>query len=550
MVPNFFVCVSEEEERGKEKRREEEEEEEEGGGGGIGMATASLIKEDPHIADTVNKTVIYCYLLLTGYSPDARLIPYLELAGFGSAALIRTFDLRYDLISALVKRWRPETHTFHLPCGECTVTLEDVALQLGLPIDGSPVTGHLLDNATEEELMCAARAYIMHIIGGVLMPDANNNRVHIMYLPLLTDLHNVRSYSWGSAVLTMLYCELCRTTNPYAADIGGCLILLQSWALYQMPFLASVSHQPYVYPLVNRWSIYPGIGRSYTVPIYRLLIEQHAGEGFIWMPYRRPEIVAVIPSSAYVHSQLWCTNTPIINFNVVEWCHGDRVLWQFGCIQYIPDPPKEVGKVYCINKKWKHGMHWRVVHRRYIAVWDNRMGRRPRMDMSSDLQPSPEYMQWYFSMGKPYLLGAQSTPEAKSEQSHSHSADTSYHPDFPDNDYFPGSSGGGYHYGFDNFGSSPSQHSTSLGLYPPQYSTSLGPYPPQYSTPPGMYPLQHGTPPGSSSSMPFEPYDFSSMYQTPSPTTEEDVGRRDHPQREHRPPNRYTPRTTPSNHQL
>ncbi|MFQ6645248.1 hypothetical protein Gotur_019228 [Gossypium turneri] len=68
-------------------------------------------------------------------------MPYLERAGFGSAALIRTFDLRYDLISTLVERWRPETHTFHFPCGKCTVTLEDVALQLGLPIDGSPVTG-------------------------------------------------------------------------------------------------------------------------------------------------------------------------------------------------------------------------------------------------------------------------------------------------------------------------------------------------------------------------------------------------------------------------
>ncbi|XP_052874598.1 serine/threonine-protein phosphatase 7 long form homolog [Gossypium arboreum] len=365
------------------------------------MATASLIKEDPHIADTVNKTESYRVLRGRvnglGYSPDARLIPYLELAGFGSAALIRTFDLRYDLISALVECWRSETHTFHLPCGECTVTLEDVALQLGLPIDGSPVTGvsaiaepaalcysllgaspgddesnlsglkftwlkanfqHLRDNATEEELMCAARAYIMHIIGGVLMPDANNNR---------------------------------------------------SWALYRMPFLASVSHQPYVYPLVNRWSIYPGIGRSYTVPIYRLLIEQHAGEGISYSNIRDiPEIVVVIPFSAYVHSQLWCTNAPIINFNVVEWYHGDRVLRQFGCIQYIPEPPKEVGKVHGINKRGKHGMHWGVVHQRYIAVWDNRMGRRPRMDMSSDLQPSPEYMQWYFSMGKPYLLGAQS----------------------------------------------------------------------------------------------------------------------------------------------
>ncbi|MFQ6656992.1 hypothetical protein Gotur_026858 [Gossypium turneri] len=74
-------------------------------------------------------------------APDARLMPYLELARFGSVALIRSSDLRFDILSALVERWRLETHTFHLPCGECMVTLEDVALQVGLPIDGSPVTG-------------------------------------------------------------------------------------------------------------------------------------------------------------------------------------------------------------------------------------------------------------------------------------------------------------------------------------------------------------------------------------------------------------------------
>ncbi|KAG8483520.1 hypothetical protein CXB51_022373 [Gossypium anomalum] len=483
---------------------------------------ASLIKKDvPHICDTVNKTDSYRVLRGRvngiGYPPDARLMSYLELAGFGSAALTRTFDLRYDLISALVERWLPETHTFHLPCGECTVTLEDVALHFGLPIDGDAVTGvsaivkpaalcysllgaslgdaestfselkftwlkaifqYLSVSATEEELVCAAQAYILHIIGGVLMSNSNNNKVHLQYLPLLADLRNVRSYSWGSAVLAMLYRELCRTAKLDAVDMGGCLVLLQSWALSRMPFLASVSHQPYIFLLVNRWSIYPGIGRSYTISIYRLMIEQHAEEG---------------------------------------------------C---IPDPPIQVGEVHGINKRGKHGQHWGVTHRSFVAVWENRMARRPQIDICSDLRPSLEYIQWYSSMGKPYLLGGQSTiipphvqrsgayepvadiepdpqpdpeldpePEPESEQSyshsantsyhsdfqsngylsgspsHSHSADTSYHPDLPGNDYFSGSSGGGYHYGFNIFRSYPPQHNTSPGPYPPHYSTTPGPYP-------------------------------------------------------------------------
>ncbi|KAG8503631.1 hypothetical protein CXB51_001567 [Gossypium anomalum] len=39
------------------------------------------------------------------------------------------------LVNALVERWRPDMHTFYLPCNECIVTLEDVQLQLGLPVD-------------------------------------------------------------------------------------------------------------------------------------------------------------------------------------------------------------------------------------------------------------------------------------------------------------------------------------------------------------------------------------------------------------------------------
>ncbi|KAA3471034.1 serine/threonine-protein phosphatase 7 long form-like protein [Gossypium australe] len=51
------------------------------------------------------------------------------------------------IVSALVERWRLEMHTLHLLCGECTITLKDVQLQLGLPVDGSVVNGsvHAID---------------------------------------------------------------------------------------------------------------------------------------------------------------------------------------------------------------------------------------------------------------------------------------------------------------------------------------------------------------------------------------------------------------------
>ena len=41
------------------------------------------------------------------------------------------------LISAFMERWHRQTSTFHLPVGELTITLDDVACLLHLPIIGA-----------------------------------------------------------------------------------------------------------------------------------------------------------------------------------------------------------------------------------------------------------------------------------------------------------------------------------------------------------------------------------------------------------------------------
>ncbi|QHO21069.1 uncharacterized protein DS421_11g343430 [Arachis hypogaea] len=76
-----------------------------------------------------------------------QIIPYLETARLYHLARLNSkwFWVDEPLLSAFVERWRPETHTFHVPFGECTITLQDVAYQLGLPIDGEAVSGCLTD---------------------------------------------------------------------------------------------------------------------------------------------------------------------------------------------------------------------------------------------------------------------------------------------------------------------------------------------------------------------------------------------------------------------
>lgn len=70
-----------------------------------------------------------------------RVLHYLIRVGFYGVARIGFIRLDHALITALVERWRQETHTFHFLTGESTVTLQDVSVLLGLAVDGSPITG-------------------------------------------------------------------------------------------------------------------------------------------------------------------------------------------------------------------------------------------------------------------------------------------------------------------------------------------------------------------------------------------------------------------------
>ncbi|CAI0604190.1 unnamed protein product [Linum tenue] len=48
-------------------------------------------------------------------------------------------EMDNNLLTAMVERWRKETHTFHLLEGEMMITLKDVAMLTEFPINGDVI---------------------------------------------------------------------------------------------------------------------------------------------------------------------------------------------------------------------------------------------------------------------------------------------------------------------------------------------------------------------------------------------------------------------------
>ncbi|XP_074360523.1 serine/threonine-protein phosphatase 7 long form homolog isoform X1 [Apium graveolens] len=222
------------------------------------------------------------------------MIPILEDLRFDGVSRLSCINIDWSLITALVERWRPETHSFHLPVGECTVTLQDVGVLLGLRIDGDVITGttggvdggwtnlverifgkrpkeedkelkggrlqlswltscikNLQDSPSEDDVKRYTQSYILQLIAGILFTDHSGGQVHCMYIPLIQDFDRCKSLAWGAAVLAYLFRELCKSCRAGVEEMAGCVLLLQLWAWTRLPFLAPVPRGPVLETLDN-----------------------------------------------------------------------------------------------------------------------------------------------------------------------------------------------------------------------------------------------------------------------------------------------------------
>ncbi|KAK1632093.1 hypothetical protein QYE76_006408 [Lolium multiflorum] len=206
----------------------------------------------------------------TEFIRPTGLMPFISLVSRGGP------HMNPSALTALVDRWRPETHTFHLRAGEMAPTLQDVSMILALPIQGEPLCintasdgwrqqmegligrappapenpkqrvpagasfewirtnfGECPIEADEDTRRTYARVYLWYMISRTLFPDSGGKLAHWCWLKALTVLDD--RWSWGTAALAYLYRQLdeaCRRTGSRTGSggIGGCMLLLSVWS--------------------------------------------------------------------------------------------------------------------------------------------------------------------------------------------------------------------------------------------------------------------------------------------------------------------------------
>ncbi|RYR74158.1 hypothetical protein Ahy_A02g008787 [Arachis hypogaea] len=339
------------------------------------------------------------------YHPSVE--DHLRVTGFYHASQIGVVQCQKALINALVERWRPETHTFHLPIGECTVTLEDVVVILGLPTNGLPVTGMTLSSFEALEGEC------FHQFGvAPRKADCRGSGIKLTWLRnlkeriQLTDENSMQRYVKCHIMLllgTILLGDksLCRASRFDCKEIDGPLTLLLAWFWIRLPYLAPSTREPRSFPLANRWRNWERGDNRYrylSLAHFRKALDEVQEGQFVWVAYGVDRIdPGIIPEDILMHAVVWSATVPLISFESIEWHATDRIRRQFGFVQGVPPQEWNLGRAHGETLAGPKNLDWATApsHSCWIMQWTNKYNNVLTEYLEPSQHPLDVYMHWY-----------------------------------------------------------------------------------------------------------------------------------------------------------
>ncbi|KAH1237941.1 Serine/threonine-protein phosphatase 7 long form [Glycine max] len=161
----------------------------------------------------------------------------------------------------------------------------------------------LLAEPTQQQLVTHSRTYILRLIGEVLIPHKSQNRVHLMYLPLLA------TFEWDSTCLAHLYREICRTILSIIQKNGRMYNVVVVLDMLLHVIHSTKGRMPTVISTCNMTLTY-SISLDKEVESYDFL-------GSLAMPHKR--FKSFMPKHAYKDSEIWSACVALICFLVVRW---------------------------------------------------------------------------------------------------------------------------------------------------------------------------------------------------------------------------------------
>ncbi|KAL0321365.1 UNVERIFIED_CONTAM: Serine/threonine-protein phosphatase 7 long form [Sesamum radiatum] len=398
-----------------------------------------------------------------------RVLDVLHQIGF--YGVYRCGRLVYDchLITALVERWRPETHTFHFRVGEATITLEDVQIIWALPIDGLPVTGLDIERSTEEwQIYCReylgfspdeeafkgsrlhthaimnfirtveithdtprptvvqyTRCIAMLLLGGLMCPDSSGNMVPLLYLSKLEEINTARitvgavlslHFYTGNYVMPVSKAkrQLVVHCNCYRFGLGRVLFLspgLGVERLYMDQVQVNIDRFLPAAPYGAIWNCRHNFTRTVrtTVRVIKNILDNMQEDQFIWQPYDM-DSDRIMAYAADFTPELWRSTCPLIFYAIVEIHHPERVLRQFGMRQNIPEMPDSRDMtLHQISRKARTGTDWGVQHILHIRRWQRRcdtiVNRPP---ISNERHTERGYWEWYNNITRRFVSSSTS----------------------------------------------------------------------------------------------------------------------------------------------
>ncbi|XP_072094079.1 serine/threonine-protein phosphatase 7 long form homolog [Arachis hypogaea] len=304
-----------------------------------------------------------------------------------------------------------------------------MALILGLPTDGLPVTGMTMSSFEALQAECLdqfgvapckkecrgccikltwlrdlkenlqltdeisirryVKCHIMLLIGMILFGDKSGAAVHSKFLPLLRDFGSIGQYSWGSACLAHLYRVLCRASRFNCKKIDGPLTLLLGWAWIRLPYLSPLPRKPRSFSLANRYL---------TLSHFRKAFDELREGQFVWAAYSMDRVDPnIIPLEIYMQSVIWSATVPLVSFECIEWHATDRIRRQFSFVQGVPNQEQNLDKAHGKVLTSPKNLNWAtaLTHSYWVMHWTNRYNHVLSEVPMPSQYPLEYYMDWY-----------------------------------------------------------------------------------------------------------------------------------------------------------